>query len=62
MTLTYILIIILHGGSHNGITTMQQEFDSMKACEFARVALTDQLKNGGYGHTAMAQGCFRKAV
>lgn len=59
MTIIYVLLMVWSTATHHGgIGVVQQEFNSLEACEAARVALEK-------AHTAPhrvlgAQGCFKK--
>lgn len=64
----YILIMLWAGASHNsGMTVLQQEFNSLEACEIARKHLekshrsVDGTYNNSDGRiTVRTQGCFKK--
>lgn len=62
MITKFILIMIITGGSQTGKTTLIQEFDSLKQCQYTYKVLKDQMQpNEHYGTDRLiAGGCFEK--
>jgi uridine kinase len=59
MIKTYVLIMVISGGSQTGKTTVTQEFNSLEQCQYVWTSLKDQLK-GSYYSNVTAGGCFLK--
>lgn len=58
----FVLLMIWQSGTqHGGISVVQQEFNSFKTCEVARIALV-KSHNIKYPNVQIltAQGCFKK--
>lgn len=56
---SYILILVISGGSQTGKTTIQQEFNSLTQCKYVYNVLTNQVNNS-YASKVTAGGCFEK--
>lgn len=63
MIKTYVLIMIISGGSQAGKTTVTQEFNSLEQCQYVWTALSKQLSkqlSNVYMTNVSAGGCFLK--
>lgn len=62
MNTVYVLLMIWStGSSYGGPGVVQQEFNSLAACEAARQAMAKAHDESGYGHLVLrAHGCFKK--
>ena len=59
MIKTYILIMIISGGSQTGKTTVTQEFTSLEQCNYVWTTLNNQMRQA-YMTNVTAGGCFLK--
>jgi len=59
MIKTYVLIMLITGGSSSGKAAITQEFSSLKQCEYVQSTIRSQLKDRYYD-VVVAGGCFLK--